>query len=169
MKLHRFLREPLVELDLQVAPPEWEPGEEPSRAQLRRHKEGILQQLVELLDPSGQVVQKRRLLRDLVHRERKATTGIGLGIAIPHVRTQQVRSLVMAVAISRVGVEFDAVDAEPVQIFIATVAPPYDDRVYLKIYRALGELALSVPDLKERFLAADSAGEVIRLLDGELD
>lgn len=169
MKLHRFLRETLVELDLHVAAPDWDDEEPPSQAAMRRHKEAILAQLVTLLDRSDQVVNSHRLLRDMVNRERKATTGIGHNIAIPHVRTQQVRSLVMAVAIVRDGVEFDAVDREPVHVFVTTVAPPYDDRLYLKIYRALGELALAVPDLCQRFLDADNPGEVIRLLDGELE
>jgi mannitol/fructose-specific phosphotransferase system IIA component (Ntr-type) len=74
----------------------------------------------------------------------------------------------MAVAIARGrGLDFDAVDGVPVRLFIGMVAPAYDDKFYLKVERDLASAFARGPELIEALLAAESAGELIRILARE--
>jgi PTS system fructose-specific IIC component len=91
-------------------------------------------------------------------------TAVGGGVAFPHVRTLQVKSFVMAFGRSREGLPFEAPDEEPVRLFFAMAAPPYDDRTYLKVYRSLAKLLLD-PEHHEQFLLAEEPSEILRALE----
>jgi mannitol/fructose-specific phosphotransferase system IIA component (Ntr-type) len=169
MRLNRFLKEDQVELDFEPAlpprPEDEDPDSPPSSRQLWSEKEAILDALVTLLEKSGSVANRRKLWNDLINRERKATTGLGSGVALPHVRTAQAKGFAMAVAIVRgEGLNFDAVDGAPVRVFIAMVAPAYDDKFYAKVERDLAAAFGRGPELVEELVAAESPGELIRVL-----
>src|SRR5579872_3806404 len=126
MRLNKYLKEEQV--DIAFAPvlperPEEEAADEPKTArQLWAEKEAILDALVALLEKSGKVANRKKLLQDLVNRERKATTGLGDGVALPHVRTPQAKGFAIAVGVvPGDGLDFDSVDGEPVRVFIAMV------------------------------------------------
>ncbi len=128
-------------------------------------KEQVLAELVDLVIRTGRVSNRNKLLQDLINRERKATTGLSSGVAIPHVRTIYAKELLVGFARSTPGVEFDCLDGEPAHLFFVMVAPPYDDTAYLKLYRQLAE-AFSVRDYRQEFMNATSEGEVLRLVKG---
>ena len=88
---------------------------------------------------------------------------IGQGVVIPHVRTMQAKDLAMAVGVSQRPLPWEAPDGEPSRIFIAIVAPPYEDRLYLQVYRRIGEL-FALENAAEEILAAAHPGEIIRFL-----
>lgn len=175
MRLNRYLKEDQVDLAFSPAlparPEDEDPDSPPTSRQLWAEKEAILDALISLLEKSGKVANRRKLLADLLNRERKATTGLGGRIALPHVRTQQAKGFAMAVAIvpAPEGLGFDAVDGEAVRVCIAMVAPAYDDRFYTKVERDLAEVFAKGPELVDELLAATSPGEVIRILSRELD
>jgi mannitol/fructose-specific phosphotransferase system IIA component (Ntr-type) len=130
---------------------------------LRKSKEAVVRELAELLDQSGRISNVSKLTTDLLNREKKATTGIGGGLAIPHVRTIQAREFLIAVGISPDGLPFASLDDQPVQVFIAMVAPPYEDRTYLQVYPRIGQL-FREDWMMDALLDCSSPGEVIRLL-----
>jgi mannitol/fructose-specific phosphotransferase system IIA component (Ntr-type) len=173
MRLNQFLKEDQVALDfaptLPMRPEDEDPDAPPSPRQLWAEKEAILEALVSLLDRSQKVGNRKKLLNDLVNRERKATTGLGNRIALPHVRTPNAKGFAMAVALVRSGegLGFDSVDGEPVRVLIAMVAPAYDDRFYTKVERDLAAAFARGPRLVDELLAAASPGEVIRILSRE--
>jgi mannitol/fructose-specific phosphotransferase system IIA component (Ntr-type) len=70
----------------------------------------------------------------------------------------------MAFGRSLEGLPFGAPDEEPVRLFFAMAAPPYEDRTYLKVYRSLATL-LTVPEHYEQFLTASEPSEVLRALE----
>lgn len=165
MNLTRFLKEEYIDVDIgagiDLAPAEGE--EELSARRQDEVKQAVLRRLVDLLDRSGKAGNPSKLFVDLWNREKKATMAIGRGIAIPHVRTMQARDMAMAVGIAREGVPWRAPDSEPVRIFVALVAPPYEDRLYLQVYQRLGRL-FEQEGAAEALLEAKSAGEIIRWL-----
>jgi len=139
----RFLHPECIKLDLETHPSE--PVEDETDAQRnkrrQRDKDHVLEELAELFDRSGLVVNRSKFLRDLTNRERKATTAIAPSIAIPHVRTLQVRAFVMGFARAPGdGIPFDSLDGEPTKLFFMLASPPYDDRTYLTVYRELAQL-----------------------------
>lgn len=166
MNFRRFLRPDCIRLELETRrdPPDGEEEEDAART-LRRVREEVIHELAGLLDLSGEISNPRRLGRDLHDREKRANTAIGQGIAIPHVRTLQAKSFVMAFGRSGEGLPFEAPDEEPVHLFFAMAAPPYDDRTYLRIYRNLAT-ALLDPEIFDRFMETQDPNEILYILKG---
>lgn len=163
IRLTRHIRPPQIRLELDTITPEEVPEEWSRERFVWTVKERVLEELVTLLDTSGKIGNPAKLLSDILNRERKATTGIGNGIAIPHVRTMQAREFAICIARSTPGVEFDATDGQPVHIFFGVVAPPYDDKLYLEVYREIGTL-LSHEDARRRIMKAQTPHEVIKAI-----
>lgn len=163
MNLARLLRPELIKLELEARNPEPQDPPLPRDKYVWQAKESVLLELADLVATGGRTSSANKLFTDLISREKKASTGLVRGIAIPHVRTQNVRELIFAFARSAAGIEFDCLDGEPAHLFFVIVAPPYDDQVYLRIYKQMAT-AFQSTDVKEEFLAATTPGEVIRAM-----
>jgi mannitol/fructose-specific phosphotransferase system IIA component (Ntr-type) len=163
MKLARLIKPELILLELETQNPP-EPEEPFNRDKyVQDIKESVLLELAHLLERSGRIGNKNRLYRDLVNRERKATTGIGQGFAIPHVRTREAREFLLGVARSTPGVHFDAMDERLVHIFMVFVSPPHDDQLYINIYKRIAEGIMSTT-VYEDLMEAQDEGEIIRAM-----
>ena len=163
MDISRFLKPELIKLEMETEiNNDLNSSLHPEKL-LWMRKEAILNELVDLLEISGKVGNRRKLWVDLVNREKKATTGIGQGIALPHIRTMQAKEFIMGLARSEKGYDFDSVDKEPVNLFFVMAAPPYDDALYLKVFKALAEL-LRFDYFREELLNAPSEHEIVRAI-----
>jgi len=130
---------------------------------LWNRKRAILCELVELLGRSDKVGNPNKLLVDFLNREKKATTGIGHGVAIPHIRSMQAKELLMGLGRSKEGYDFDSLDNGRVHLFFVMAAPPYDDDLYLKVFKALAEI-LRFDYFREELLNVTSEYEIIRAI-----
>jgi len=163
MNLARLIRPECIRLELRTIPPP-EPEEEADRPRyVWQVKEAVIGELAELMALSGRIGSENRLRNDLVNREKKATTGLGQGVAVPHVRSREAREFLIGFARSTPGLPFDALDGGPAHIFFVLVAPPYDDTQYLRIYKQIAE-AFSFHDPSLELMQASSEGEIIRIL-----
>jgi mannitol/fructose-specific phosphotransferase system IIA component (Ntr-type) len=163
MRLTRYLRPAQIRLELETAAPADLPeGWTPERLAWSV-KERVLGEIVRLFAASGKIGNVRKFGVDLLNRERKSSTAIGGGIAIPHVRTMQAREFIFCFARSTPGVEFGAPDGAPVHFFFGVVAPPHDDRLYLEVYKEIA-VAFGSDETKEALRAAGDEHEVIRVL-----
>ena len=86
-------------------------------------KEAALRELVDVLARAEGIKNKEDLVEVLLGRESLGSTGIGQGVGIPHAKTNAVKKLVAALGVCPQGVNFDALDGEPVHIFFLLVAP----------------------------------------------
>jgi len=163
MRLSKYLTPELVELNLDSLVSLDFPEEMSPQRVVRETKERVVAALVGLLDRSGKVRNSHRLLRDLHNREKKATTGIGGGVALPHVRTIQVKEFVIAFARSDRGLEFDALDGKPIDLFFPMAAPPYEDTFYLRVYKSLADLLRFENTVRELREASDPH-EILRII-----
>lgn len=146
MNILRFLRPQCIKLRLDFTPAPGEEGESELTiaARHRREKEMLIGELAEVLAASGDIGSLPKFTKDLSLRERKATTAIAPGIAIPHVRTYQAKSFIIGLArADPPGLDFDSLDGEPTRLFVLLTSPPWDDRTYLQVYR---EFAMLVKD-----------------------
>ncbi len=163
MRLTRYLRPGQIKLELETATP----GEIPEGWSEERFvwyvKERVLEELVRLFAASGKVGNVRKFSQDLANRERKASTAIGGGIAIPHVRTMQAKDFIFCFARSTRGVEFGAVDGAPVHFFFGVVAPPHDDRLYLEVYRQIAKV-FGTEETRRALAEAQDEHQLIRIL-----
>ncbi|MDY0144505.1 MAG: PTS sugar transporter subunit IIA [Kiritimatiellia bacterium] len=128
-------------------------------------KEEILSEMVDLLMASGHIRDREAVLRAIADREKRMSTGMQNGIAIPHGKTDSVDCLIAALGIKRTGVDFGALDGQPSTIFVMTVSP--DSRTGPHI-QFLAEISRPLNDaaVRAKILAATSREEVLQLLVG---
>ena len=129
-------------------------------------KKEALKELVQILAASHNVKNSTGILEALLEREELGSTGIGQGIAIPHGKSDSVNKVVSALGISKRGIDFDALDGEPVNIFIMLIAPANSAGVHLKILAKISRL------LKDKFFRqalreAKTSQEVRNLIKNE--
>ncbi len=105
-------------------------------------KNELLAELVGLLVASDQISEDARdgLLHALIEREKIGSTGIGGGVAIPHVKSDRVADTVTAVGVSKTAIDYSAVDGEPCNLFILLVSPKEKAETHLQILRWLSRL-----------------------------
>ncbi|MDZ4723425.1 MAG: PTS sugar transporter subunit IIA [candidate division Zixibacteria bacterium] len=164
MNLARYITEDLVKLEMETIV---EPYIEDSSREkwLQRSKESILAELVGLLNFGAKIGNQNKLLTDFINRERKASTAIGYGVAVPHIRSLQAKDFIIGFARSTPGYDFDAPDKELTHLFFVMAAPPYDDSLYLKAFKALTTL-VAREDIRQELRDVTNTGEVIRALRG---
>lgn len=103
-------------------------------------KENCLKELVEILVEVEDIGDPKGIVKALIERENLGSTGIGQGIAIPHGKTDKVKRLVAVLGISKSGINFDALDGEPVYIFFLLVAPKSSPGPHLKALAQISRL-----------------------------
>jgi PTS system nitrogen regulatory IIA component len=95
-----------------------------------------------------------------MERERKMSTGIQHGVAIPHAKTKAVKNLVACIGLKKEGVDFASLDGEPSRIFIMTLSPV--DRVGPHVqFLAEISMVIKTEEAREHLLQAKSAQEVL--------
>ena len=124
----------------------------------RAGKREVLDKLIRLLSGSGGAGEEGEIARGIHARERLLSTGIGFGVAIPHVRLASVRGLEIA-ALVRGGVaDYGSPDAVPVRLVVMIVARTDQHELYLRVLSRLSSL-LKEDGFRERvFGCADAAG-----------
>jgi len=149
MKLSDFLVREAIVVDLQAT-----------------GKEEAIREIVRSLHGAGRLAESdlEGVTRAILAREELGSTGIGQGVAVPHTRHPTVDRLVGTVALSRRGVDFAALDGEPVDILFLLISPPNQPGDHL---RALENISRHLKD--ERFVRflrqAKSRELVVELLD----
>ncbi len=108
-----------------------------------------------------------RVMEVVMAREQLGSTGIGHGVAIPHGRMPDLPSPILALARHQDGVNFEAIDGQPVHIVVLLLVPDYDDRQHLEL---LAKLARSLQNgqTREIIMQADSIESVSALFDDEV-
>jgi PTS system nitrogen regulatory IIA component len=88
-------------------------------------KPGVLREFARLLTSRGRVLNEEELVHALVERESLGSTGIGGGVAIPHGKLKGITDMIVAFGRSSKGVDFQALDGQPVYLFFLLLTP-YD-------------------------------------------
>ncbi len=103
-------------------------------------KNGAIRELIDLLTRAEGIRAKDEIVKTLLARESLGSTGIGLGIGIPHGKSNAVKKLVAAFGVSKKGIDFDALDGEPVYIFFLLIAPEDSAGPHLKALARISRL-----------------------------
>jgi len=127
-------------------------------------KDQVLSELIEILAADGKINDKQKFKEAVLHREEEFSTGIGMGIAIPHGKSDAVTEASIAFGKSTKGIDFDSMDGEPAHFFFLLAIPTESNDVHL---RALSEIArkLMHADVRERLLKADNFEEFIEVFN----
>lgn len=147
MKLSKFCEEHLIAFDLAGTT-----------------KNAVIEELVELAAKSKLVKDKEQLLKDIITRENLVTTGVGYGVAFPHAKTKATRGIVIAFGRSDQGVDFEAMDKKPVNLFFLIAAPEDAIGAHLKVMAHLSFLMKSEKN-REKMMNVKSPGELLQIID----
>ena len=126
-------------------------------------KEEIINEMLDVLVKAGKVSDKQVALECVLDRERKMSTGMKHGIAIPHGKTDTVSDLVACIGISDKAVDFDSLDQEPCRIFIMTLSPVNKTGPHLQ-FLAEVSLLFKSPEKRQLILDTQDKAEVIKIL-----
>lgn len=131
-------------------------------------KTDILKEVTEVICRSPLVTDPKALYTAVTEREKIVSTGIGIGIAVPHVKIPSIKDFVIAIGRSHKGVEFDALDGKPVHIIVLIAASDQQAGDYLKVM-ARFMLALKKPEFRRQVLLLKSPDEVYEAFLDELN
>ena len=113
---------------------------------------------------SGAVgVPMDEIVLEVIARERRTPTGIGMNLALPHARIDGLAAPQVAVGISREGLDFDAKAGEPAHIIVLILTPSRDTTLSLELYREVVH-RFKEEELRERLLKVKNYTEFLALL-----
>ena len=126
-------------------------------------KDEIIDELLDVLVKAGKVTDKEAAKECVQDREKKMSTGMNHGIAIPHGKTDTVSDLVACIGVSDKAVDFDSLDQEPCRIYIMTLSPVNKTGPHLQF---LAEVSLLFKSAEKRaqILNTQDKAEVIKIL-----
>ena len=130
---------------------------------IQQRREEIIEELVEVIVPSGKIQHTTKILGDLFFRERQEPTALGHGVAVPHVRTIHARDVTIGFGRTSHPVDWGAHDGIPIDLFFIMVTPKYDDKVYNKLWRKFASI-LILETTRERLRQAEEPGEILRIM-----
>ena len=131
-----------------------------------KDKESVITELVDILDANEHLVDKNDVLQAVLSRENTRSTGIGSGIAIPHGKCKGVKDLVIAMGISRQGVDFQSIDGKPVHIVVLLVSPIDRTGPHIQALARISRLMLD-EEFKNKLQNAESAQELYELINNK--
>lgn len=123
-------------------------------------KQGVIEEMIDRLIDSGLIKDKASALEAVLLREKKMSTGMEGGVAIPHGKTDSVDRLVPAIAIKKEGIDFDSIDKKPATIFIMTISPEKTSGPHIQFLAEVTGL-LKNPQIREVLLSSKTWEEVV--------
>ncbi len=124
----------------------------------RRNLDAI-REMADLLADEPAIEDPKAFLADLIKREMQITTGIGKGVAVPHAHEESINRPVLAVGISREGLDFNSIDGQPVHIVALLATPKKHQKKHMEILAALSRL-LQHEEVRQQLVEAADAAAV---------
>ena len=149
MKISELLKPSLIKLDLES-----------------ESKDELFEEMVEIFVSNGLISDREKALDVLEEREEKMSTGVGNGLGIPHGKLPEAKSSLLALGVSRNGIDYEALDEQPVYIVVTIFAQVNDPGQHIEILAEISRL-FSLPGFADRIRGAQSAEEVISLIQAE--
>ncbi|RKX79500.1 MAG: PTS sugar transporter subunit IIA [Spirochaetes bacterium] len=125
-------------------------------------KTEIVRELLKVLKDAGKLENLEKAYDAIMARERLGSTGLEDGIAVPHAKTDVVDTLTLAIGISPGGVDFEAIDGKPSQLFFLMLAPPGQSGPHIEALSEIARLTKSKAFCRT-LIEARSADEVVEI------
>lgn len=129
-------------------------------------REDAIAELLDALVAAGAAPKRVRddLLKSIIKRERKGSTGFGHGVAVPHAKTGEVEHVRAAVGVSAAGIDFNALDKQPVHAIVLLLSPEASPDQHLAAMEVTFG-ALSQDRFRKFLRQATTVADVITLLE----
>ncbi len=128
-------------------------------------RDGALRVLVEKLDQAGKLKDKEHFYNAIVEREKIVSTGIGVGIAVPHAKLSGYETFFIAIGVHSKGIPWEAIDNIPVRIVFMIGGPDDKQTEYLQLLSRL-TLAIKDEERRKKILQFTSPDDIIALFGG---
>lgn len=125
-------------------------------------KKSTLNRLIDCIGSSPNIENKDAFRNAVFDREDIMSTGIGLGIAIPHVKIKEVKDITICIGVNREGIDWDSIDNKPVHIIFLIVGAAEQHELYLRILSKI-ILVLKNKERRKKLIEAQKADEVLEL------
>lgn len=127
-------------------------------------KDEAINELIEILYEDGKVTDKEELKKAVLKREEEFSTGIGMGIAIPHGKCSAVKEPAITFGLSKEGIDYKSMDDKPAHLFFLISVPEESSDIHL---RALSEISrkLMHVDVREQLKNAQNFDEFIKVFE----
>ncbi len=129
-------------------------------------KEDVLRELVSMLPSHPEPDVQEQLLGAVLDRESRMSTGIGMGVAIPHGKSDLVDGMEVTFGISRDPIDYNSLDGEPVRVFFMLLSPPDHAGPHIKTLAHISRM-LSTDGLRDGLSAVTQAEDAIELFRRE--
>ena len=127
-------------------------------------KKKVLLQMIDYICENKELNNKENINEAIFYRESLMSTGIGLGIAVPHVRIKGIKEPVVAVGIQREGIpDYETIDNIPVKIVVLIIAGEGQHKEYIRIL-SLIVTKLKQSEVREKLIEAKSKKELFEIL-----
>ncbi len=128
-----------------------------------KEKFAAIEELLDLLVQNNQMHNRAVAQEDLISRERKMSTGLEQGIALPHAKTDAVEELTLAIGISPDGIDFDSLDQQPSHIILLLLSPKGKSGPHIEFLATVTQ-KLKNPTTREKIMVAKEPKDIIQLL-----
>jgi PTS system fructose-specific IIC component len=129
-----------------------------------KSKSEALDQVIHLMVKSGKINDEEAYRKQVYAREEESTTGIGEGLAIPHGKCNAVDRPGLAAMVVKDGVDFDALDGEPVTLIFLIAAPNTKDNIHLDVLSKLSVLMMD-EEFSKNLRNARTVEEFLKIID----
>jgi fructose PTS system EIIBC or EIIC component len=147
MRITELLKKEIIALDLHA-----------------ESKSAVIDELVSVLDKSGNLQDAAEFKKAILNRESQSTTGIGEGIAIPHAKTKAVKSPAIAFGKSKAGIDYESLDGAPAHLFFMIAATDGANQTHLEALSRLSSILMDA-DVRKKLLDAATKEEVLEIIN----
>ncbi len=149
MKLSEILNPGLISVDLQST-----------------EKPELFEEMVQLFVDENLISDADKAVDVLLERERQMSTGVSLNLALPHGKLEEVHDVIMALGISRKGIDYDSLDGEPVYVVIAILSEAGNPEAHIGALVEISRL-FSIHGFLNRIRAAETPEQVLDIIRSE--
>lgn len=127
-------------------------------------KEDLINTMIDRLSECGDVTDLEGLRSAILNRESLMSTGIGLGIGVPHARISSVQDMILAVAVNDTPLEdYESIDGIPVRVVFLVAGRPDQQSQYVRLLAALSHL-VKEESRRHQLLQAESPEAIYQVL-----
>jgi PTS system nitrogen regulatory IIA component len=123
-------------------------------------KTEVINELIEILNADGKLSDKDKYKEAVLRREKEFSTGIGMGIAIPHAKDSSVKEAALTLGISKGGIDYEALDGTAAHLFFLIAVPADSNDVHLKVLSYISR-KLMHQEVRDSLMSAKTYEDVL--------
>jgi len=147
MEVNEFINQNLIKMNL-----------------ISEDKDSVIKEMIEIMEENEIITDKEEVIKKAMEREAKGTTGVGKGVAIPHVKSNAVKRPAVAFGRSDAGIDYGSMDDKLSHLFFLITVPEESHDEHLKLLAQLSR-NLVHDDFRNSLLEAKDAEEVMSILE----